>query len=213
MSDPAHLRVDYANGELDEGSAPDHPLPLFRQWWEAALRAGMKEPNAMALATATPDGAPSCRMVLLKGFDERGFVFYTNYESRKGKELEANPLAALTFYWDVLERQVRISGRVERVEHALSDEYFASRPLASRLGAAASRQSEPVESRAVLDRQQAELAARYPDGGIPRPRWWGGYRVAPDSFEFWQGRRSRLHDRLLYTRTAQEVWRRERLSP
>lgn len=209
MSD---LRIDYLAGELDESTTPDSPYPLFRSWWDQALHSGMKEPNAMALATASPDGAPSCRMVLLKGFDERGFVFYTNYESRKGRELEANPRAALTLYWDVLERQVRVLGDVERMEPELSDAYFHSRPAGSRMGAAASRQGRVLSGRAELERTLQELQNQYPDGDPPRPPWWGGYRVVPTEIEFWQGRRSRLHDRIRY-RLASDCWVRDRLSP
>jgi pyridoxamine 5'-phosphate oxidase len=204
--------VDYEAGALDEQNVPDSPFILFEEWWARAREAGLKEPNAMAMATATPDGVPSCRMVLLKGFDERGFVFYTNYESRKGRELAANPRAALTLYWDVLERQVRVCGTVERVEPELSDAYFHSRPPGSRMGAAVSRQSAILQDRLELESAMTELTARFPEGDPPRPPWWGGYRVKPEEIEFWQGRRSRLHDRLRYQRAA-GGWVRDRLSP
>jgi pyridoxamine 5'-phosphate oxidase len=175
------------------------PLRQFAAWYPGD--------DAVALATATPDGAPSARMVLLKGFDERGFVFYTGYDSRKGRELEANPRAALLFYWSAPGRQVRIEGQVVRVTAEESDAYWASRPLGSRLSAAASEQSAPVESREVLERRVAEL-----DGEPPRPERWGGYRLAPEAYEFWQHREDRLHDRFRYER-AGEAWRVERLQP
>jgi pyridoxamine 5'-phosphate oxidase len=209
----SELRIDYSAGALEEESAPGDPIPLFLDWWNTALAAGLKEPNAMALATCARDGRPSCRMMLLKGFDERGFLFYTNYESRKGRELQENPHAALTLYWDLLERQVRAVGRVEQVDPDLSERYFHSRPWGSRLGAAASRQSAVLTGRDELERAVAELQARYPDGQVPRPPNWGGYRVVPEEIEFWQGRRSRLHDRLLYRREPGGGWARVRLSP
>ena len=188
------------------------PLRQFAAWFEAARAEGLRLPEAMAVATATPEGAPSARMVLLKEFDERGFVFYTGYESRKGRELSRNPRAALLFYWEALGRQVRIEGSVDRVSSGESRAYFSSRPLASRLSAAASRQSETVTSRAALEAKVAELAVRFASGDVPLPASWGGYRVAPASYEFWEHRDDRLHDRLRYVR-EEHGWRIERLQP
>jgi pyridoxamine 5'-phosphate oxidase len=209
---PADLRRDYARAGLSEAAAAADPLAQFERWFGEALAAGLPEPNAMTLATATPDGRPSARVVLLKGFDARGFVFFTNRHSRKGRELAANPHAALAFFWPELERQVRVEGVVTPTGDAESDAYFASRPLASRLGAWASPQSEVIAGRDVLDRNLAELAGRL-GGDVPRPPHWGGYRVRPDAVEFWQGRPSRLHDRLRYARRPEGGWLRERLAP
>lgn len=209
----ADLRTEYTRSGLHESDAHAGPVEQFRRWFDEALAAGLHEPNAMTVATATPDGRPSARVVLLKGFDERGFVFYTNYDGRKGRELEENPRATLLFYWGELERQVRIEGRVRRVAGEESDAYFASRPRGSRLGAAASRQSRPVGSRGLLEERLRELEAAYKGRGVPRPGFWGGYRVEPESFEFWQGRQNRLHDRLVYRRERAEGWVMERLQP
>jgi pyridoxamine 5'-phosphate oxidase len=208
----AHIRKSYEKGELDESQAHDVPLRQFAHWLEEAIRAELPEPNAMTVATVGEDGRPSTRVVLIKGYDERGITFYTNYDSRKGRELATRPQAALQFHWVELERVVRIEGRVEKVAEAESDEYFATRPLASRIGAWASEQSRPLSSRAALVARAAEYGLKY---GIspPRPPHWGGYRVVPDYWEFWQGRPSRLHDRLAYTLLADGGWRRERLSP
>jgi pyridoxamine 5'-phosphate oxidase len=189
-----------------------NPIRQFKEWLEAAKGAGLKEPMAMTLATVA-GGRPSARMVLLKGVDERGFVFYTNYESRKGREIAKNPRVALVFYWDVLERQVRVTGRVSKVTAAESDAYFASRPLGSRFSASISRQSTVIASRAVLEKKFAQIAGEYPDGDPPRPQFWGGYRVRPDEIEFWQGSKNRLHDRLRYRRRRDGSWKVERLSP
>ncbi|QOY92157.1 pyridoxamine 5'-phosphate oxidase [Paludibaculum fermentans] len=208
----ARLRVDYAGQDLDERTVHPDPFQQFRTWLDQALASNLKEPNAMALATATREGVPSCRMVLLKGFDPRGFVFFTNYSSSKGLELEQNPRAALTFYWAELERQVRVTGPVERVSARESDDYFAVRPPLARLGAAASPQSQVIPGRAWLKQRVESLQALHSDGDIPRPDDWGGYRVCPASFEFWQGRRNRLHDRILYTGEA-TAWSIVRLSP
>jgi pyridoxamine 5'-phosphate oxidase len=207
-----HLRKDYALAELNEATVDANPIRQFSTWLGQALAAELPEPYAMTLATATPEGVPSARIVLLRLFDERGFVFYTNYDSRKGRELTANPHAALVFYWPELERQIRIEGRVGQLSAAESDAYFASRPRLSRLGALASNQSAVIPGRAVLEARMEELQTQYPGEDVPRPPHWGGYRLAPTALEFWQGRRSRLHDRIHYER-AGTVWKQSRLSP
>ena len=209
---PADLRTDYARTELDERSVDRDPFRQFGQWFDEAVVAGLPEPNAMTLATVGADGHPSARVVLLKGADERGFAFYTNFESRKGRELAYRPLAALLFFWPQLERQVRIEGSVERADAAVADAYFASRPHASRLSAWASPQSALISDRASLEARFAEVAARFPGNEVPRPPNWGGFRVVPAMFEFWQGRRSRLHDRVVYHRDS-AGWRIGRLAP
>jgi pyridoxamine 5'-phosphate oxidase len=197
---------------LSERTFHPDPIQQFRRWFRAVERAGVPEPNAMTLATAARNGRPSARMVLLKGIDERGFLFFTSYESRKGRELAANRHAALVFYWHELNRQVRITGRVSKLPGAESDVYFATRPLGSRLAAAASRQSSVIPSRATLETRFAELDTRYPGDGPPRPINWGGYCVHPDEIEFWQQGPNRLHDRLRY-RKSRSAWILERLSP
>jgi pyridoxamine 5'-phosphate oxidase len=188
------------------------PIELFQVWFEAAKESGILLPDAVTLATATPDGAPSARMVLLKDVDQRGFVFYTNYGSRKARELEENPRAALCFHWAVLQRQVRVSGSVSRVSQEESGAYFATRGRGSQVGAWASRQSEPLAEREQLETRVRDADARFVEGGVPLPPFWGGYRLAPDRIEFWQGRADRLHDRLVFLRAA-DGWTTERLYP
>jgi pyridoxamine 5'-phosphate oxidase len=207
----ADIRQEYMRAGLLERDAAADPLKQFDRWFHDALHADLPLPNAMTLATATPEGRPSARVVLLKGVDERGFVFYTNYTSRKGHELAANPHAALVFAWAQLERQVRIEGPIEKVSAEESDAYYETRPLGSRLGAWASPQSMVLPSRLTLATKVGAIVLRY-GKNPPRPLHWGGYRVLPEAIEFWQGRRNRLHDRLLYTRHA-EGWKIERLAP
>jgi pyridoxamine 5'-phosphate oxidase len=208
----ADLRREYARARLDEKDVSHDPIVEFARWFADAQAARVEEVNAMVLATATRDGAPSARVVLLKAFDEQGFVFFTDYRSRKGVELEANPRAALVMHWSELERQVRITGSVERTSAEESEAYFRSRPLGSRLGAWVSHQSVAIPSRAVLENGLREAAARFGDGEVPLPPHWGGYCVKPDAIEFWQGRENRLHDRISYARES-EGWRIERLAP
>jgi pyridoxamine 5'-phosphate oxidase len=198
---------------LRETDVDANPFNQFRSWLDEAVAARLPQPLGMALATAAADGRPSVRMVLLRGYDQRGFVFFTNYESRKAQELETNPRAALVFYWAELDRQVRIEGNVERISGEESDAYFASRPHGSRLGAWASPQSQVIAGRDDLDRRMEELAAQYGEGDVPRPAYWGGYRVFPMSIEFWQGQQNRLHDRLRYRRLDGDRWCVERLAP
>jgi pyridoxamine 5'-phosphate oxidase len=206
-------RSDYGRDALTESDLDPDPIVQFRRWYDVAVASGAIEPHAMTLATATPDGQPSARVVLLRGVDDRGFSFFTNYESRKGRDLEENPRAALVFFWAELERQVRVEGRVVRVSEAESDDYFASRPRGSRLGAWASPQSAVIPDREAFEGLLRDLEEKYPDEDVPRPPTWGGYRVVPDSFEFWQGRPSRLHDRFRYSRREDDSWLIERLAP
>jgi pyridoxamine 5'-phosphate oxidase len=210
--DVADLRKEYTRAGLAESDVAADPIEQFRRWFDAALDAGLHEPNAMTVATATRDGRPSARVVLLKGFDERGLVFYTNYEGRKGREIEENPRAALLFYWGELERQVRVEGPVSRVPEEESDAYYASRPRGSRLGAWASEQSRTAEGRGVLEGRIRDLEAEYEGREVPRPPFWGGYRVGPEVVEFWQGRENRLHDRIVYRR-EDGGWEIQRLQP
>ncbi len=215
MSDAgiAHLREDYRRERLDEADVARDPLEQFMRWFQQVRAAQLVEPNAMALATADADGTPNVRMVLLKDADDRGFTFYTDYRSRKGTELERNARATLCFWWGPLERQVRIGGRVVRVDRAESAAYFASRPRGSRLGAWTSQQSTVIPSRDALERRYAELEREHPTDDVPLPPHWGGFRVVPEWYEFWQGRTSRLHDRLRYRRGSEGSWHIERLSP
>jgi pyridoxamine 5'-phosphate oxidase len=209
------MRQRYADQPLDESDLAPDPLEQFRRWLTDAVAAGIAEPNAMVLATATPDGVPSARTVLLKGLDNRGFAFYTNLESAKAADLTTNPCAALVFPWHAMQRQVRVSGTVTRVGRDEAASYFASRPRESQLGAWASRQSSVVPDRAALDREYAELHGRWPEGTeIPLPEFWGGYRVTPETYEFWHGRQGRLHDRVRYRRERPGgEWVLERLAP
>ena len=212
MTDIAQLRKSYERAALDESASHADPLHQFQQWLNEAIDARVPEPNAMTLATVGADGRPSTRIVLIKGCDERGIAWYTNYDSRKGRELATNPHAALQFHWVELERVVRIEGTVSRVSQEESDAYFASRPLDSRIGAWASPQSQVIPSRAVLVTNAARYGAQYLMNP-PRPPHWGGFRLAPQRYEFWQGRPSRLHDRLCYRCEANGTWVRERLAP
>lgn len=208
----ANLRKSYELAELVESAALDDPLPQFERWLAEAIAAKVPEPNAMTLATVAHDLRPSTRIVLIKGLDARGPVWFTNYQSRKGLEVAGNPYAALQFHWVEMERSVRIEGVVEKISPEESDAYYHSRPLGSRIGAWASPQSEVVASRSVLEANEAEYKAKFGDNP-PRPPHWGGYRLKPDNWQFWQGRRSRLHDRLRYTLQGDGGWLRERLAP
>jgi pyridoxamine 5'-phosphate oxidase len=207
------LRAEYSKNNLREADVDSDPIRQFERWFGEACRCEVAEPHIMTLATATPDGRPSARMVLLRGISERGFTFFTNYNSRKARELEANPYAALTSFWREVERQVRIEGKVERVSDQESDRYFHTRPRGARIGAWASPQSEVITGRNDLDLWAREFETRFGDGEVPRPPNWGGYRLVPESIELWQGRPNRLHDRLRYSRRPEGGWLIERLAP
>jgi len=211
--DPAASRYEHAAHGLRRRDLDPDPIKQFSNWFTAAIEAEIRDVNATSLATAGHDGKPTVRIVLLKGFDSDGFVFFTNYESEKGLQLEANPYAALAFYWIELDRQIRISGRAERTSREESERYFRSRPVGSQLGAWASRQSEVLDARRVLDARMAEMTERYGHKPIPLPPHWGGYRVIPDLMEFWQGRPNRLHDRFRYRLQSDGSWLIERLAP
>jgi len=206
------IRKDYQLQSLSESDVKQDPIGQFGKWWDEAIASSIDEVNAMTLSTVTAEGKPSARIVLLKGFDERGFVFFTNYESNKGVQLTANPFASLVFFWKELERQVRIEGICEKVSEQESDDYFHSRPIGSQLGACASPQSRVIESRRVIENNLEKLQDQYREMEIPRPAHWGGYRVVPQAIEFWQGRSSRLHDRIKYTKENQS-WKIVRLAP
>jgi pyridoxamine 5'-phosphate oxidase len=211
--DPVASGYDHVGKGLRRSDLDPNPIRQFANWFTAAIEASIRDVNAMSLATAGRDARPSVRIVLLKSFDQDGFVFFTNYESAKGKQLDANPYAALGFYWIELDRQIRISGKVEKTSREESQAYFHSRPVGSQLGAWASRQSEIVDARRVLDARMAEMTERFRKKRIPLPAHWGGYQLKPDVMEFWQGRPNRLHDRFRYTRLANESWQIDRLAP
>ncbi|MES2024888.1 MAG: pyridoxamine 5'-phosphate oxidase [Pseudomonadota bacterium] len=208
----ADIRTDYTQAKLSEHDIDPDPVAQFAKWFDEALCAEVPEPNAMSVSTVGENGRPSSRILLIKDFDQRGFTWFTNYGSRKGVELEKNPYAALLFHWIPLEREVRIEGRVERVSSEESEHYFQSRPVKSRLSALASSQSHPIADREALEAQYAQVEAKYGEHP-PRPENWGGYRLKPDYIEFWQGRRSRLHDRIVYTLDKDGKWQRQRLQP
>jgi pyridoxamine 5'-phosphate oxidase len=213
MTTLADLRREYASRALDEADADPDPLRQFTRWFDEAMASQLLDVNAMTLATASPAGEPSARIVLLKDADEHGFVFYTNYDSAKGRDLAANPRACLLLFWAELERQVRITGSITRTSPEQSDEYFHARPIESQIGAVVSHQSHPIGSRSELESRYAEFTEAHQGAAIARPAQWGGYRVTPDAIEFWQGRTSRLHDRLLYVKHADGSWARSRLQP
>lgn len=209
----ANLRIEYKKGTLDERNVERNPFDQFNKWFKEAIASEIPEVNAMALATANREGRPSVRMVLLKQYDDRGFVFFTNYESKKAKDIAENPQVALLFFWEPLERQIRITGSIEKISAAESFEYFRTRPIDSQLGAWASQQSREISARALLEKAFGEMMEKFKNGNIPLPPFWGGYRVIPDEFEFWQGRVNRLHDRIVYKKQNDSSWNIVRLSP
>lgn len=211
--DIANLRKDYSQASLDIKDTKNDPLQQFQLWFDEALKAEVLEANAMTLSTVNAQGRPAARIVLIKEVTAEGFIFYTNYESQKGRELETNKVAALTFFWPELERQVRIEGSVKKVAPETSDEYFAQRPRASQIGAWTSPQSEAILDRGTLEIRQKEFEEKFDGRDVPRPAHWGGFIVQPDKIEFWQGRPSRLHDRIQYTKTKFDGWKKERLAP
>jgi pyridoxamine 5'-phosphate oxidase len=213
MSSIADIRIDYKQKTFEEADAAANAIQQFGLWWNEAVKSDIDEVNAMTLATASQDGVPDARIVLLKGYDEKGFVFFTNYDSQKGKQMTENSHACLVFFWKELERQVRISGTVDKIAAADSDAYFASRPEGSRIGAWSSPQSEVIPSRELIENNAIKYTEQFKEGIIPRPSHWGGYIVHPQVIEFWQGRPSRLHDRIRYTLQATGGWQKERLAP
>ncbi len=208
-----NLRREYSLAQLSEKTVNVNPVKQFDTWFNEAIDAKLHEPNAMTLSTATRDGVPSARIVLLKGYDNYGFVFYTNYLSRKGKEITKNPAGALTFFWGELERQVRIEGTIEKLSKEQSDKYFQTRPKTSQLGALVSPQSQEIDGREILETKLSELELQYADKEIPKPSYWGGYILKPRLVEFWQGQRSRLHDRIVYKKIDNQTWKKVRLAP
>jgi pyridoxamine 5'-phosphate oxidase len=207
------IRNEYSKESLSEKDTDKDPIKQFDKWFTEVLKSGQAEPTAMTLATATTDGRPSARIVLMKDFNSEGFSFYTNYLSRKGKEIAKNPLGAMTFFWDTLERQVRIEGTIEKLSREESEKYFHSRPKGSQVGAVASPQSQEIADRAGLEKKWQELEAEYADKDVPKPSFWGGYILRPRLIEFWQGRPSRLHDRILYKKVDNKSWKKVRLAP